>query len=67
MPFFSNFGNKFSPKKAPLRKNINNISREDLEELVLGQRTIQLRLGTQELLFENGEWTPGKTKTFLAR
>jgi hypothetical protein len=52
------FGNKFSPKRAPLRKNSSHAGSEDLEDLVLGQRTVQLRLGNQELVFENGEWIP---------
>ena len=54
------FGSKFSPKKAPVRKNSGNIATEELEDLVLGQRSIQLRLGNQELVFDNGDWIPGK-------
>lgn len=57
MPFF---GNKFSPKKAPLRKNSANVGGDELDDLVSGQRIVQLRLGNQELIFENGEWIPGK-------
>ncbi|RZC37040.1 chibby -like 1 [Asbolus verrucosus] len=52
------FGSKFSPKRAPLRKNSGNVGSEELEDLVLNQRTVQLRLGEQELVFENGEWIP---------
>ncbi|KAJ3645177.1 hypothetical protein Zmor_022857 [Zophobas morio] len=52
------FGSKFSPKKAPVRKNSGNIATEELEDLVLGQRSIQLRLGNQELVFDNGDWIP---------
>lgn len=57
MPFFSN---KFSPKKPPERKNILSLkSDEPLEELFTEDRTIKLKLGTQECTFENGQWNPG--------
>ncbi|XP_001812890.3 protein chibby homolog 1 [Tribolium castaneum] len=51
------FGSKFAPKQPPLRKFANNVS-EDLDELVSGQRSVQVRLGSQELVFENGDWIP---------
>lgn len=55
------FGNRFAPKQPPLRKFASAASVE-LDDLVLGQRNVQLRLGNQELVFENGDWIPGKTK-----
>ena len=54
------FGNKFSPKKTPLRKNNVTLNSEKVEELVGEQRAIKLRLGDQELVFDDGEWVPSK-------
>ncbi|KAL3273481.1 hypothetical protein HHI36_014922 [Cryptolaemus montrouzieri] len=53
------FGNKFSPKKTPLRKGGLQLSNENkLEELVLDNRNVLLQLGHHTLKFQNGEWIP---------
>ncbi|KAF7267075.1 beta catenin antagonist chibby [Rhynchophorus ferrugineus] len=49
------FGSKFSPKKTPLRRS-GNTSTDKLDDLIGADKTIQLTLGEQKLLFENGEW-----------
>lgn len=59
MPFFSN---KFSPKKPPERKNLLQIKTDEpLEDLTCENHKIKLKLGTQECVFENGQWNTGKS------
>ncbi|CAG9765227.1 unnamed protein product [Ceutorhynchus assimilis] len=57
------FGNKFSPKKTPLRKsNVNINSDKLLDDLVGEQRSIKIHLGGQELVFQEGQWVPSAGK-----
>ncbi|KAK9887697.1 hypothetical protein WA026_000018 [Henosepilachna vigintioctopunctata] len=57
------FGNKFSPKKTPIRKAGNHISNDDnLEELVLENRVVSLQLGKHIMKFEDGVWIPESGK-----
>ncbi|XP_056643176.1 protein chibby homolog 1-like isoform X2 [Diorhabda sublineata] len=51
MPFF---GNKFSPKKILQRKSNAETSKEALTD----QRKINLKLGENQFIFENGVWIP---------
>lgn len=54
------FGNKFSPKKTPARKSIVSLnSEETLDELFSENKTVNLKLGDQRCIFQNGEWIPG--------
>lgn len=54
------FGNKFSPKKPPARKNsATTNTTESLENVVSSDRVVKLRLGEQEQVFRDGEWIPG--------
>jgi len=56
------FGNKFSPRKTPIRKsNVNVNSDKLLEDLIGENRAVKISLGDQALVFENGEWVPCKT------
>ncbi|KAG5887196.1 hypothetical protein JTB14_016681 [Gonioctena quinquepunctata] len=52
------FGSKFSPKKTPQRRKHVDLSKESLVDLFSDQKTVQLKLGEQELLFERGDWIP---------
>lgn len=55
------FGNKFSPRKTPIRKsNVNVNSDKLLEDLVGEHNSVKISLGDQELVFDNGEWIPSK-------
>ncbi|XP_066248858.1 protein chibby homolog 1 [Euwallacea similis] len=57
------FGNKFSPRKTPLRKSKTNVNSDKLlDDLVGENRSVKICLGEQELLFENGEWMPCSSK-----
>lgn len=64
MPFF---GSKFSPKKAPQRKSVTESPRDNLSQLLSDDRTIQLNLGEQQFVFDNGDWIPGKTNNTYLR
>ncbi|XP_070579340.1 LOW QUALITY PROTEIN: protein chibby homolog 1-like [Ptychodera flava] len=56
------FGDKFSPKKTPIRKSLslNNLNRLDhaVREAEYGMEygPAAVKLGGQELVFENGSW-----------
>ena len=59
------FGNKFSPKKVPPRKypslsNLNLDASEKHTEFGPDQGPIKIRLGSNEILFDGGEWIAGK-------
>lgn len=63
MPLFSN---KFSPKKAHSRKSVISLNTDaELENLVQDNGTVRVKLGDQELVFENGAWVPGKYFTVI--
>ena len=59
MPLFG--GSKFSPKKGPPRKfpSMSNLNL-DATERSLDNAPIKLRLGTQQIVFDDGQWIPGK-------
>lgn len=55
------FGNKFSPKKTSPRKapSLSNLSTDPdfrEQELSLDYGPIQVKLGNNEVTFENGQW-----------
>ncbi|XP_074648619.1 protein chibby homolog 1-like [Tubulanus polymorphus] len=55
------FGNKFSPKKTPVRKSpsLSNLTSDPefiRSELALDYGPIQVKLGNNEVTFENGQW-----------
>jgi hypothetical protein len=59
------FGNKFSPKKTPPRRahSLSNISLDAdqaREEFGPNVGPVKLRLGGNEVQFENGMWVQGK-------
>ena len=59
------FGNKFSPKKGVPRKSpsLSNLNLDASERaLEFGEDTgpIKLKLGQNEMVFENGLWISGK-------
>ena len=59
------FGNKFSPKKGLPRKstsmsNLNLDASERREEFGLDYGPIKLKLGPNEITFDNGQWIAGK-------
>ncbi|XP_030764443.1 protein chibby homolog 1-like [Sitophilus oryzae] len=56
------FGNKFSPKKTPLRKSSVSLKSNHLDELVDDEKRIKLNLSDQKLIFVNGEWRPSSGK-----
>lgn len=58
------FGNKFSPKKTPPRRahslsNLQLDATQTKEEFGPDVGPVKLRLGGQEVSFENGMWVPG--------
>lgn len=63
MPLFSN---KFTPKKAPLRKSlITEVGRDAdsiAEKDLLQDGTIKLCIGDHEMIFEDGNWVAGRGK-----
>ena len=54
------FGNKFSPKKSGPRKypSMSNLNL-DATERDLESGTIKIRLGSQEITFDDGQWIQG--------
>ncbi len=59
------FGNKFSPKKGVPRKspslsNLNLDASERQVEFGLDYGPIKLKLGSNEMIFDNGMWIPGE-------
>lgn len=59
------FGNKFSPKKGAPRKsqslsNLNLDASERQVQFGLDYGPIKLKLGPNEMIFDNGLWIPGK-------
>lgn len=65
MPFFSN--NKFFLKKTPLRKSSfpKRNGFDQNEELKFEIDKIKLNIGDLQSVFEDGEWIPGKIKSFF--
>jgi len=64
MPLFP-FGDKFSPKKTPPRRahslsNLHLDAEKSREEFGPDVGPVKLRLGGQEVAFENGMWVQGK-------
>nr|CAH7718279.1 unnamed protein product [Callosobruchus chinensis] len=55
MPFF---GNKFSPKRTPIRKSSLDLAKNNVQDLISEGRVIYLNLGDQRLKFDDGEWIP---------
>lgn len=58
------FGNKFSPKKGIPRKspslsNLNLEATERQNEFGVDYGPIKLRLGSNEISFDEGEWVTG--------
>jgi len=61
------FGNKFSPKKGAPRKspslsNLNLDASEKEAEFGLDVGPVKIKLGSNEMAFENGQWVAGKKK-----
>ena len=59
------FTNKFSPKKGAPRKtpslsNLNLDSTQKDAEFGIDYGPIKLKLGSNEILFDGGEWISGK-------
>ena len=59
------FGNKFSPKKTPPRRahSLSNLQldvTEAREEFGPDVGPVKVKLGGQEVTFENGMWVQGK-------
>lgn len=59
------FGSKFSPKKGTPRKspslsNLNLDATERQSEFGLDQGPIKIRLGSNEIVFDDGQWVSGK-------
>lgn len=64
MPLFP-FGDKFSPKKTPPRRaqslsNLHLDAEKSREEFGPDVGPVKLKLGGQEVAFENGMWVQGK-------
>lgn len=61
MPLFSN---KFTPKRAPLRKSlITEVGRDAdsiAEKDLLHDGNVKLCVGDHEMIFEEGNWVTGK-------
>jgi len=62
------FSNKFSPKKGAPRKtvslsNLNLDERQRHVEFGIDYGPIKLKLGSNEMLFDGGEWISGKFET----
>ena len=58
------FGNKFSPKKGTPRKypslsNLNLDATEKQNEFGLDLGPVKLRLGSNEIMFNDGQWIAG--------
>ena len=67
------FGNKFSPKRGVPRKstslsNLNLDASEKQEEFGLDYGPIKLKLGSNEITFDQGNWVAGKfsSSSFLS-
>ena len=65
MPLFP-FGDKFSPKKTPPRRaqslsNLHLDAEKSREEFGVDVGPVKLKLGGQEVSFENGLWVQGET------
>lgn len=63
MPLFP-FGDKFSPKKTPPRRaqslsNLHLTAEKSREEFGPDVGPVKLKLGGQEVAFENGLWVQG--------
>lgn len=64
MPLFP-FGDKFSPKKTPPRRaqslsNLHLNAEQSNKEFGLDVGPVKLKLGGQEVAFEDGLWIQGK-------
>ena len=64
------FGNKFSPKKTPLRKspslsNLNLDQTSKASEFGVACGAVRLKLGDHEMTFEDGHWVSGRTDPSL--
>jgi len=61
------FTNKFSPKKGAPRKthSLTNLNRpHDDAELGIDYGPIKLKLGSNEIVFDGGEWISGNLSYF---
>ena len=61
MPLFQN---KFNPKKPPPRKypsmsNLNLDATEKREEFGVDMGPLKIKLGSQEIVFDDGQWIAG--------
>ncbi|CAH2001980.1 unnamed protein product [Acanthoscelides obtectus] len=52
------FGNKFSPKRTPIRKSSIDLVKNNVQDLVSEGRVVYLNLGDQKFKFDDGEWIP---------
>ena len=68
MPLFP-FADKFSPKKTPPRRahslsNLHLDAETSRQEFGLDVGPVKLKLGGQEVAFENGLWVQGNMCTY---
>ena len=64
------FGNKFSPKKSVPRKspslsNLNLDADQSAQEFGFDHGPIKIRLGNNEVTFEDGHWVSGELCNML--
>lgn len=61
MPIFGLGGTKFSPRKATHRKSAHSLNADELEELVSENGIINLKLGDNACVFQQGNWSNNST------